>query len=77
MLDWRLIPSNILKAFKKTKKQKQVNNKLNGSILNVSLLNENLISLMAKFSSKFKITIITIVNKTNFKFGDKSYLSSR
>ena len=73
----RFIPSNILNAFRNTKKENIENIKLN--LFNRIGLskNENLISLSIKLLSKFKNRKIIIVKIRNFKLALRLYLSSK
>ena len=77
MLDCKLIPSNILKAFINTKKQKIVKRKSTLSKIKFLSINENLISFIIKLKSTSSKINIIIDNIKNFKFALRLYLSSK
>ena len=77
VIDWRLIPSNILKAFMNNKNDAEVNKK---EILEISIVwskKENLISVIKIFFSINNKQPMTKAKSSNFKLGDNIYLSSK
>ena len=77
MLDCKFIPSNILKAFINTKKQKIVKRKSTLLKIKFLLINENLISFIIKLKSTSSKVDIIIDKIKNFKFALRLYLSSK
>ena len=74
--DWRLIPSNILNAFKYRRKHKIRNGNAIKLILIGFAKKENLRWVSSKFSDKSKRSIIISENKINLKLALRLNLSS-